>query len=152
MTEKHTEASMAELLQARYAAISQGRANRYVTARGVRSDAGWKSKRTCDFMALDTWQSSGLALHGHEIKVSRADWKHELEQPEKSEAFIPYCTYWWLVVSDPKIVQPEELPGGWGLLVAHGDWGLRVNMPAPKRAHLDLPRGMFAAFARAIVR
>ena len=78
-----------------------------VCASHVRSDAGWDSKRTADFMAFDTCNTggNGLAYTGHEIKCSRADWLTELKSPEKSQEFIQHCDYWYLVVSDSGIVK-----------------------------------------------
>lgn len=56
-------------------------------------------------------------LVGHEIKVSRADLKHELEQPEKCMSWKRYCDRWWLVVPDLSIVDGFTLPPDWGVML-----------------------------------
>lgn len=71
--------------------------------------------RYADAVAVNLWKSRGYAVHGFEIKVSRADWMRELKNPAKADEVFGYCDHWW-VVAAPGIVRPEELPAGWGLL------------------------------------
>jgi len=142
-----TERDVLDRLHARYSVRSQS-GQRYVRAEKVRSCAGFDAPRTADFMAMDLWLSKGLALHGHEVKVSRSDWLTELKQPEKAGEFIPFMDYWWLVVSDPAIVKDGELPDGWGLMVVAGS-RLRVKHWAPRLTPLELPRKMIAPLLRA---
>lgn len=139
-----TEGLMVKLLDRRYKAVSMG-AERYVKAPHVRDQPGW-ARRICDYMALDTYH--GQALHGHEIKVSRSDWLTELRDPSKAEAFRPYCSHWWLVVSDRAIVR-DDLPDGWGLLVMDGD-RLVARRKVPAIEPLPMPRPMLAAFTRGV--
>lgn len=146
---KRTEADMLDLLTARYG--PQQGVLRYVVARHVRSHAGFDARRTADFVALDTWPSSGFVIHGHEVKVSRSDWLAELKQPEKSAEFLPYMDYWWLVVSDASIVREDELPEGWGLMAVRGDKLVAVRS-APKRKTLPMSETRIAAFMRAAVK
>lgn len=89
----------------------------------VRNGTGYTRSRvrTADALAMSLWPSRGLHLNGFEVKVSRADWKRELDEPSKAEEIASFCHFWWLVVSDPKIVQNGELPATWGLLVQHGE-------------------------------
>lgn len=105
---------MLALLQARYNQ-DKGNGPRYVSARHVRSHAGFDARRTCDFVAMDLWPSKGLAIHGHEVKVSRGDWLRELKEPAKSAEFMRHVDYWWLV-SPKGVAKPDELPDGWGLM------------------------------------
>lgn len=128
--EPYTEGHMAGLLRSRYPTRGVGNGPRWITARGVRSHAGFDARRTCDFIALSTWPSDGLNLHGHEIKVSRSDWLRELKDTDKSAEFIRHCDYWWLVVPWADIIKPGELPDGWGVLA--GTTRLRQVTPAPR--------------------
>jgi hypothetical protein len=143
-----TEGHMMTMLDARYSAVNPANGPRYVTARHVRSHAGFDARRTADYVALDTWQSH-LALHGHEIKVSRSDWLAELKKPEKAAEFTPYMHYWWIVAAYAGIVRDGELPDGWGLIVPRGG-----RLVATKRAVYSeadpMPLSRLAAFARAI--
>ena len=134
-----TERDMLDLLHDRFGFVSSNGGvpkPRYVKAEHVRAETGF-DRRTADFIAVDTWRSGRCAIHGVEVKVSRADWLRELKDPDKSAACMSWCTYWWLAVPDQAIVRDGELPPGWGLLAVrkHGD-GLRLRqvVAAPRRA------------------
>lgn len=146
---KLTEADMLDLLTRRYTA-EHGNGPRYVCARHVRSHAGFEARRTADFIAVDTWPSH-LAVHGHEVKVSRADWLAELRQPEKAREFTPYVHYWWLVVSDASFIREGELPATWGLMAVQGNT-LRVVRQAPRLNAALLSTTRLAALLRAVVK
>jgi hypothetical protein len=104
-----------ELLRKRH----EGQAWAYLEE--VRNGTGFgRTVRTADALAMSLFPSRGLHLHGFEIKVSRADWIKERDQPEKAEEIARFCHYWWLAVSDGAIVKDGELPQPWGLLVAKG--------------------------------
>jgi hypothetical protein len=143
-----TEAAVTDALHARYSQV-HGNGRRYAVAAGVRSHAGFDARRTADYVAMDLWPSKGLALHGHEIKVSRSDWLRELKEPEKAAEFIPWMNHWWLVASDPRIVRDGELPDGWGLMVMRGPL-LVVVRKAPRRDAKPLTPTRLAALLRAV--
>lgn len=146
----NTERHMLDLLHARYSAVNPGNGPRYVCSEHVKNDAGFYAQRVCDLIVTDLWPSSGLAMHGHEVKVSRSDWLTEVKDPGKAAAFRPYLDYWWLVVSDPEIVRAGELPLGWGLMVVGSNGALRVKVKASRLGQPDLmPRGMRACLLRA---
>lgn len=150
---KWTERMMLDLLRTRYGQRA-GNGERYVLAEHVRNQCGFGGHwgdgqlRTADALAVDLWPSSGHPIHGFEVKVSRSDWLHELKDPEKAEAFKPYCDHWWLVVPDVAIVR-DDLPSGWGLLAPDGKGSLRVRRRAPKLDRQPMPFGMTAAWLRA---
>lgn len=144
-----TERHMLDLLGRRYTKLV-GNGDRWVRAEHVRSHAGFDARRTADFIAMDLWPSKGLALHGHEVKVSRGDWLTELADPTKADEFRRYMDRWWLVVPDPAIVR-GDLPDGWGLMVRRGP-GLAVAVPAPKLTPEPMPRTMQACLLRAAVK
>lgn len=149
-----TERDMLDRLNVRYAKWNHNGV-RYVRAEHVKVTAGHDTRRICDYMAMDLWTGygidSGPKLHGHEVKVSRSDWLTELRDPEKAESFARYCDFWWLVVSDRDIVKPEELPEGWGLMVAAGRT-VRVQVQAQKRTPEAMPRHLQATFGRAVTK
>jgi hypothetical protein len=103
---------------------------------------GDSRKRVADFVAADKYPDipygSALALHGHEVKVSRSDWLTELRDLTKAEAFKRYMHHWWLVAADKSIVKPGELTDGWGLLVKAGNV-LRSVVKAPRLSPDALP-------------
>jgi hypothetical protein len=142
----HTERTLLDLLHQRYGRV-HGNGRRYVVAEKVRCDAGW-ALGAADCMVMDVWQSSGLAVHGFELKTSRSDWLRELRDPGKSEVFRRHTHHWWLVATDRRIVR-DDLPDGWGLMTASGR-GLVVVVQAPRLEPEPMPAGMVAAFARAV--
>lgn len=73
--------------------------------------------RRADALYVGFFASRGKFLVGHELKVSRADWLHELASPEKAETWFRECHSWYLVAAHESIVQEGELPPGWGLMV-----------------------------------
>ena len=114
----------------------------------VRNTTGHaRAIRTADAIALGLWPSRGLYLYGFEIKVSRQDMLKELADPKKAEPVARYCDQWWIAIGDKKIVQPDELPDAWGLLVPHGK-----TMKIAKKAHKLDPEPMDRAFIAAILR
>jgi hypothetical protein len=149
------ERTMLDRLNARYGSFQRGNGFRYARAEHVKLTAGFDTRRICDYMAMDLWPGgygpdAGPKLHGHEVKVSRSDWLAELREPEKAEAFARFCDFWWLVVSDKSIVR-DDLPEGWGLMVASGDT-LRAVVKPTRRTPVPLERHQQATFARAVTK
>jgi hypothetical protein len=73
------------------------------------------SSRRCDLLRIGLWPSRGYGIDVHELKVSRSDWLRELDDPAKADAWWPYSSRFW-VVAPPKMIRPEEMPPGWGLM------------------------------------
>ena len=142
-----TERDLLDLLARRHSAMSIG-SRRYAYAEQVPSGTSWVTRRL-DFMAMDMWPSSGLNLHGFEVKCSRSDWLVELRDPSKSEEFKQYMDRWWLVVSDKALVKPGELPEGWGLIALDKRGSLRTVTSAPKLTPAPMPKKMLAGLLRA---
>ena len=157
---RYTERDMLDALRARYSKASRGYPLRYVVAEHVRSACGFsgaswdggyhaRTMRTADFLAQDTWEAPGLQLHGHEVKVSRADWLAERADPTKADAIKRYCDRWWLVVPDKDIVR-DDLPDDWGLLALDKAGKLRVARRAPRLNPEPHPPTFRAALMRAV--
>jgi hypothetical protein len=94
--------------------------------------------RRCDALYMGFTATKGRLLEGHEIKVSRADWLHELNDAHKADWWFEHTHRWWVVVADEKIVAPGELPPGWGLIVPgpRANSRLRVAVQADTREAL----------------
>jgi len=147
-----TEA-LREMLRCRYAQVSPGNGPRYVLANEVRNVAGFGLRhagrvRSCDLIAVDTWDSGPVRLIGHEIKASRSDWLRELVDPSKAHAFDHLVAEWWLV-ADRTVAHPSEIPPGWGWMAPAGG-RLRQMIAARRKPQPELPIGFVAALARAI--
>lgn len=74
------------------------------------------TSRRIDLVRIGLWNSRGRGIDAHELKVSRADWLRELDDPGKAEAWWPYCHRFW-IVAPPGVVEEPELPEGWGLML-----------------------------------
>ena len=96
------------------------------------------STRRADLVRIGMWASRGTGVNVHEIKVSRADWLRELDDPAKAEAWWPYCNRFWLVTV-PGVVAEGELPGGWGLMeMPASGRRFKVRVPAESRKDVRL--------------
>ncbi|CPW68569.1 Uncharacterised protein [Mycobacteroides abscessus] len=93
----------------------------------VGGNGSWGASARADAIYVGFTTSSGRILVGHELKISRADWMNELNKPGKADQWADQCHAWYLVVNDPAIVKPGELPPGWGLM-----------SPGPSRTRMDI--------------
>lgn len=137
-----TAHDLLERLQGRYAPPE------WIVLSEVRNATGaWRSPRSADALAFSTYPSRGLALLGFEFKVTRGDWLRELKNPDKSVAMQAKCDKWYVVVSDPDIVQPGELPATWGLMVPYRD-KLKVVAESKANEKVTWPRDFVASLVR----
>lgn len=76
------------------------------------------SGRRADAVYLGLWQSRGAGeIDVCELKTSRSDWRRELDNPAKAEAWWPYSSRFWVVAPSTDVVPAEEVPDGWGLMI-----------------------------------
>lgn len=112
-----------------------GRPPRYVVAEHVGLDPTFPT-RILDFIAADTWASSGYALDGFEVKVSRSDLRRELADLTKSQAFEKHLDS-FTIVAPAKVLtgwQAFELPGTWGVMSLADNGTLRYLRKPTSRA------------------
>ena len=101
-------------------------------------EVGWNGStntRRCDAIYVGFTSTSGRLLVGHEVKASRADWLHELDQIHKADTWADQCHEWWLVTA-PGVVHDGELPAGWGLMLP-GTSATRMKVVVQARRHLE---------------
>ncbi len=119
----------------------------WVTMPEVRNATGYQRQaRSADAISVSTYPSRGLTVDGFEIKVSKGDWRRELENPDKAEEIARYCDHWW-VVAPAGIIPPGTVPGGWGLLEAKKS-GLFKTIVAPKLDPQPLDRMFLVSMLR----
>lgn len=131
---------LVERLRSKYSAPA------YAFVTEVPDGTGWDKKRTADAIAMGCWKSVEIELQGFEVKVSRADWRKELKDLNKSAAFQKHCHRWWIVAAKG-IVKLEEMPAEWGLIEPHGE-GLTVK----KGASLTTPEPVSFMFLAGLLR
>jgi len=113
----------------------------------VANGLGVNSRRYADAIAMSLFPSRGLDIHGIEIKRSRGDWLRELKDPRKADVIAQYCDFWWLVTSDEKVADKNEVPKTWGLLVSNGK-ELRQVKRAERMKPKPVDRGFMGAMFR----
>jgi hypothetical protein len=86
----------------------------------------------CDALYVGFTGASGRILVGHELKVSRQDWRNELDKAGKADAWADECHEWYIVAPDEDTVPREELPPAWGLMVPNPR--AKTRMRVVKRA------------------
>lgn len=105
-------------------------------------------RRRLDFMAINLWESRGLAINGIEVKSYRGDWLNELRNPAKQELHLPYCDYFYLFTTDEKVAKLEEIPENWGWMTLR-DGKVFTLKKAPKLTQVEhLPKPLIIAMIR----
>lgn len=109
-------------------------------------EVGWNGAagNRADALYVGFTSTSGRRLVGHELKVSRADWRHELDQPGKADAWHDQCHAWYVVAPSTDIVPPEELPDGWGLMVVNPRTTTRLDVKVRATVHGDRTPSWYA--------
>lgn len=115
----------------------------------VANATGTGTNRHADALAMGLWPSRGLHLHGFEIKSHRSDWTRELKNPAKAETIAAFCHYWWVVTAKEQIVQPGELPEGWGLFTWNTE---KTALVKTKQAPIKKATTIDISFLAAILR
>lgn len=142
-TPKITADDIRRALYARY------RESEWLLGFEVGNSTGGRCKRHVDAVAINTYPSRGFTVRGFEIKISRSDLKHELDNPDKAEAVAQYCNEWCLVV--PKgLAENMDVPHNWGILELVGD--RLVQKRAPEYMLNKIDPGFMCAFIRGVQR
>lgn len=113
----------------------------------VGNATGHNCRRHADAVGMSLWPSRGFELHGFEFKCSKTDLKREVENPEKADAVGKFCDHWWVVVSDPKVLEGIEVPAAWGIMVLEEGAIVRKRHAKVLEAQ-PITRGFVAALLR----
>lgn len=129
---------------------------RYAVAEEVGLTTG-AARRRLDMIVADCYASNGFRVDGFEIKVSTADLRRELEDPDKHIAFFDVIDYYTLACP-AKVMTPDVLaliPKKWGIFIVYENGTTKTRRrplalqdirPEDRR----IPRGFFASFVRSI--
>lgn len=110
------------------------------------AEVGISDSRRVDAVCVNTWASTGFAVHGFEIKVSRSDFLNEMKDISKWQKFGQFCNFFWLAA--PKgLVDVSELPEKWGLMELQKN-GLRIKKQAPQLDQKPISNLFLAALLR----
>jgi hypothetical protein len=113
----------------------------------VRNQTGYgRRQRYADALVVSVWPSRGIWIAGVEVKVSRSDWRKELDSPEKSAEIQRFCDFWW-VAAPEGVVEPAEVPETWGHFVMSGKKA-QIAKQAPALNPEPLSREFVASILR----
>lgn len=127
---------------------------RYAIAEEVGLTTGG-ARRRIDMIVIDCYHSNGFRIDGIEIKVSTADLRRELEDPDKHVAFFDKIDYYTLAC--PKgVAEPlmDVIPKNWGLLIVSEDGVAKYKrkpLALEDKTDKKITRGFFASVTRAIL-
>lgn len=121
--------------------------NEYVLIAEVSDASGFSRSRSLDYMAINLWQSRGLAIIGIEVKSNRNDWLKELKNPAKQENHYKYCDYFYLLTTKEGVANMEEIPASWGWYHANSK-SIRTMKQAPDLNPLPIGRSLMCAMLR----
>lgn len=114
----------------------------------VRNGTGYsKRERYADALVVSVWPSRGVWIGGIEVKVSRSDWKRELDDPSKAAAIQKWCDFWWIAAAEG-VVREIEVPETWGFVELRGKTKVVTVREAPKLTPDPLDRLFVASVLR----
>lgn len=140
---------MLDLLQRRFG-HGQLRSS-HVVLEEVAPSTGFRGvQRFADALVLGLWPSSGMLLHGFELKATKGDLKRELSDLKKHAALARYCDTWSLLLWEDQLIV-DQIPADWGIWVTRPgthERQLRVVRAAKKRTPEPWPRQFVASLVR----
>lgn len=147
MTDAETTAEIYRLLRERY-----GDHYRYACAREVGEQTGL-ARRRLDFVVVNCWSSDGKRIEAFEVKASKSDLRHDLENPEKHNIFFDDIDTYTLV-APAEVIETKVIPPKWGILALQN--GKLVMRRKPIALHDErrdsIGRDFVLSFVRAVTR
>ncbi len=119
----------------------------HVVLEQVPDGTGMYQGRWVDAVAFSLWASKGLTRSAFEVKVSRSDFIHELQNQAKHKWCLECFHEFWFVAPQD-VIQLEELPPNIGWMCPRGN-KLVVKRHAVKNPNPRLDDILLAAFMRA---
>lgn len=149
MSDKITASDVRELLRARF-----GNPSRYAVAEEVGNSTGMGQSRRLDMVVVSCWESDGFSIEGIEVKVSKSDLKHELENPQKHNLFFADLDFYSLA-APRDVIDMDVIPKHWGVYEVYrqkdGELKLRCKrrpIALDDHGHGTVSRGFMASLCR----
>lgn len=133
MSDRETTRELMERLERHYIKPGQDLPGGIFVPECGRNGGGTGSR--CDALYVGFTSTSGRLLIGHEVKVSRADWRKELDTAGKADQWADDCHAWYIVAPSTEIVVPEELPADWGLMIPSTRTKTRMQVVVKATVH-----------------
>jgi hypothetical protein len=115
----------------------------------LRSHTGYSSpgrESYMDAFAMACWPSSGFTRVAYEVKVSRQDFLHELQDPTKRAKALSLSNEMWFAAPSG-VIREHETPDDCGWLEVTAG-GLRIRKAAPHRQVQEPPMAFIASLLR----
>lgn len=121
----------------------------WATFRELSDGTGSKKSVQIDLFAFNLWKSGGYRRLAFEVKVSRADFRRELDKPAKRAPWQGLAEETWFA-APAGVIPVGEVPEGWGLLEVLPDGSVKRPRRAVQRSVTALPIDFAAALARRV--
>jgi hypothetical protein len=118
----------------------------WATFRELADGTGGAKARTIDLFAMHLWPSKGYQSIAYETKISRQDFRRELDDPTKRAPWERLASETWFV-APVGVIPAAEVPEGWGLMEWTGE-GWRRPRRALQRRIEAWPVSFAASLAR----
>lgn len=122
------------------------RGDEWATFRELANGTGSHKSRQIDLYAINLWPSNGFQSLAYEVKVDRADFRRELDDPTKRAPWDILASEGWYV-APAGVIPVAEVPEGWGLMEWTG-----TGWKRPRRAHQRKLETFPATFTVALAR
>ncbi len=147
MTNGYKAEDLIKLIRQRYPLDRPNGYQSHVVLEQVPDGTGMFQSRWIDAAVFSLWASKGLYRYAFEVKVSRSDFIHELQNPLKHKwALECFHELWFVAPQD--VIQLEELPPNIGWMYPRGD-KLAIKRHAVRNPDPKLDDTLLAAFMRA---
>lgn len=121
-------------------------------------EVGEDREQRMDAWAMNLWPSRGFLAIAYEVKVTRADFLHELKRPGKRVAAMSLSNEFYFA-TPAGLVSEYEIPEGCGLIEVHkrrasslqAPW-TKIVLKAPRREREPLPETFVASLLRRSMR
>ncbi len=148
--DKITAETIKALIARRYDSFQNG--GQFCTFFELRSETGGGAAGAIDAFVMNVWTSKNYERLAFEIKVSRNDLMHELNNPDKRQWAFDISNEFWFVCA-PGICTVDEIPENCGLMmVSKNGKKLMTKKRAQYREASDLAPWEIASIIRAASR
>jgi hypothetical protein len=106
-------------------------------------------QKRLDAWAFHLWPSGGYQPTGFEVKVSRADFLHDVRNGSKRGRYMELCQFFYYVTPSG-LVDVSEVPEEAGFITVNSEGRTRIVKHAPRRECPEPEWDFFAAICRRV--
>lgn len=121
-------------------------ANQWALFAELRAGTGYSNQQRIDLFAMHMYPSKRFRSIAYEVKISRADFVHEIEKPEKRK-FAESVSHECYFAVPHDMISVDEVPEGWGLYEINAGGPRRIKI-ARQRETVEWKQTFVASIAR----